>query len=372
MDERKRICMIVQQRDVKGGIAAVVEGYYDSALEERYNIRFVESYCDGPKIKKLLKAIGAYIRYFWVLCSFKPDLVHVHSSFGPSFYRMQPFLYMAKRRNIPVVDHCHGADFDEFYTNAPDRKKKRIKKVFSDFSKVIVLSKKWQDKMALIVPKEHTEVIENYCRPVSKEHLRGRLDERFSAKKILFLGEIGKRKGGFDFARIVKETLERMPDAKFVFCGEGNAEDTRTIKEEIESLNPGAMESGLVRFPGWVRDKDKEKVLDEASVFILPSYNEGLPMSILDAMAYGLPIISTNVGGIPELVNKGQNGFLSDPGDASDMAGHIADILSDQGMYYKMSEESLNTAKERFGFDAHIKKLADVYESVMYSHPSRV
>mgnify|MGYP002260587139 CR=1 FL=1 len=127
----KRVCMIVPNRMVKGGIAAVVNGYRGSQLEKDYEITYVESYKDGSKFDKLLKGICGYFHFAYVLMFHKPDVVHIHSSFGPSFYRKMPFIYMASWRKIPIVNHIHGADFDEFYVNAPEEKKAKIKKVYS-------------------------------------------------------------------------------------------------------------------------------------------------------------------------------------------------------------------------------------------------
>ena len=111
----KRICMVVPNRMVKGGIAAVVNGYRGSQLEKHYEITYVESYKDGNKFDKLLKGICGYFHFACVLLFHKPDLVHIHSSFGPSFYRKMPFIYMAFLRNVPIINHIHGADFDEFF-----------------------------------------------------------------------------------------------------------------------------------------------------------------------------------------------------------------------------------------------------------------
>ena len=100
----KRVCMVVPNRMVKGGIAAVVNGYRGSQLEKDYEITYVESYKDGSKFDKLLKGICGYFHFAYVLMFHKPDLVHIHSSFGPSFYRKMPFIYMASWRKIPIVN----------------------------------------------------------------------------------------------------------------------------------------------------------------------------------------------------------------------------------------------------------------------------
>lgn len=358
---RRRICMIVQQKDVRGGIAAVTSGYYGSALESTYDIRYVESYCNGSKFQKLIKAIKGIIEFRKVLREFKPELVHMHTSFGPSFYRMQPFLYLAKKQGIPVIDHLHGADFKTFYIDASNKKKKLIKKVYNDFSKIIVLSKEWEDTMSEVVPREKLTVIENYCMPQDIKTIECLIGDRFRDKQILFLGEIGKRKGGYDFAAIVKKTLAEVPDAVFMFCGSGAKADVDDIVYDVYSV--AGKEHAV--FPGWLRGEAKEKVLRESAVYMLPSYDEGLPMSILDAMSYGLPVVSTNVGGIPKVVRAGVNGFLSEPGDTDSISTGLAKLLSDKDMYIRAARKSYEIADKEYNFEVHLEKLKKTYDEFL-------
>ena len=360
-DKKRRVCMIVQQRDVKGGIAAVTNGYYNSRIEKDYEMRYVESYCDTSKVRMVLKALFAYWEFRKVLDEFKPELVHIHSSFGGSFYRMQPFIYIAGKRGIPVLDHCHGADFETFYVNASDKKKARIKEVFGRFTKVIVLSDEWRERLSTFLPREKMTVINNYCKPQPQNEVETACNGRFFGKQVLFLGELGQRKGGYDFAGIVENTVKKCPDVRFVFAGSGSKEDENRIKEMLEQK--GLSEKCL--FPGWVRDEAKDRLLRESAVFMLPSYQEGLPMAILDAMAYGLPVVSTYVGGIPQLINNGVNGYLAQPGDCEAIADGICCILDNADVYKKLSEESYKTAKDEFGFETHLDKLEAVYDEIL-------
>ena len=143
--------MIVQDKAVKGGIAAVISGYYGSRLEKDYKMIYVESYKDGGKLTKLVKGIQGYIKFIKVLLVDKPDLVHIHSSFGPSFYRKLPFIYMASWAKKPIINHIHGADFDEFYTNSSEKKKRQIKKVYRKCKILVALSEEWKQRLEKIV-----------------------------------------------------------------------------------------------------------------------------------------------------------------------------------------------------------------------------
>ena len=350
----KKVCMIVQDKAVKGGIAAVISGYYGSRLERDYKMIYVESYKDGGKFTKLLKGIQGYIKFIKVLLVDKPDLVHIHSSFGPSFYRKLPFIYMASWAKKPIINHIHGADFDEFYTNSSEKKKRQIKTVYGKCKILVALSEEWKQRLEKIVPKEKIIVIENYS-ILHEDALKERCS-RESNHEVLFLGELGRRKGCYDIPAVIEDVVKDIPDVKFILAGVGSTQDETAIKQLIK-------EKGIeqnVEFPGWVRGNQKDKLLREADVFYLPSYNEGMPMSILDAMGYGLPIVSTNVGGIPKIVHDGENGYCFEPGNVMEMGKAIENLLENKRIEASIS--SFEIVKRGYSLEQHIKKLEECYK----------
>ena len=355
----KRICMVVPNRMVKGGIAAVVNGYRGSQLEKDYEITYVESYRDGSKFDKLLKGICGYFHFAYVLMIHKPDVVHIHSSFGPSFYRKMPFIYMASWRKIPIVNHIHGADFDEFYVNAPEEKKAKIKKVYSKCNVLIALSEEWKQRLSQIVSEDRIEIIENYS-VLHEDALEERMQRKCN-NTVLFLGELGKRKGCYDIPAVIAQVKKSISSVKFILAGAGSEADEKAIKKLIDEKGV----SDNVEFPGWVRGDTKDKLLREADVFFLPSYNEGMPMSVLDAMGYGLPVVSTNVGGIPKIVHDGENGYCCDPGDVNRFAKRITKILLDGKERKSFGEASWKIVKERYSLEAHLNRIEQAYKQVL-------
>lgn len=351
-----KICMVVQNSMVKGGIAAVVNGYRDSQLEKDYNIIYVESYKDGGKLTKLLKGISGYFHFTKVLLIDKPDIVHIHSSFGPSFYRKIPFIYMASWAKKPIINHIHGADFDKFYVNTSEKKKQRIKKVYGKCAVLIALSTEWKERLSQIVPEGKIRIIENYS-ILHENALTERLN-RPCNNTVLFLGELGRRKGCYDIPSVVEKVLKEIPNVKFVLGGSGSPEDEVAIKKLCD--DKGIL--GNVVFPGWVRDEQKDKLLREADVFFLPSYNEGMPMSVLDAMGYGLPVVSTNVGGIPKIVHDGENGCCCEHGDVESMAVGIIKLLKERKKREYAAQKSMSIVKNGYSLETHLELIEEIYE----------
>lgn len=339
---------------VKGGIASVVNGYRSYDFGKEYEIIYVESYCDGSKGKKLFKALKGYLQFAKALKREKPDLVHIHSSFGPSFYRKMPFIYMAYRKKLLIVNHIHGAEFDTFYLNATEKKRDLIRKVYRRCDRLIALSEEWKERLQMIVPEEKITVLTNYC-TIPKD-----LPEK-RKNQILFLGEIGRRKGGFDIPSILAGSHLRENHIRFIFAGDGQAEDVARIKNEIEEKGLGEW----VEFPGWVRGQEKEQLLRESKVFLFPSYNEGMPMAVLEAMAYGLAIVTTEVGGIPKLITDGEDGYLCRPGDAESMSRCIRTLFADEKLTERMSAKARQKAISEYSRESHIRRLLQIYREVL-------
>ena len=350
----KKVCMVVQAPNVMGGIAAVVNGYRHSCLEKDFQITFVESYRNGGKVVKLLKAIKAYFVFFGIMLFHKPDLVHIHSSFGPSFYRKIPFILMSNWFRIPVINHIHGADFNEFYMKADRTKKNRIKKIYNKCAKLIALSDEWKTQLSQVVPADHIVVLENYSVLQDGETVHS------NRNIVLFMGAIEERKGCFDVPQIFKRVSSEVPDCTLVMAGDGDDRIVKAVKESFgDSLNRN------VFFPGWIRGDQRKQNLEESDLFLLPSYNEGMPMAILDAMGYGLPIISTNVGGISKLVHEGENGFLCKPGDIEEFAEKIIYYLNNKEARIEAGNVSKRIVRENYTLDKHLQQLERLYEEVM-------
>lgn len=345
-----KICMVVPDRLVKGGIASVVNGYREHDFSGKCEVSYIESYRNGSKWEKLAKALKGYLLFFREMILNKPDIVHIHSSFGPSFYRKMPFIYMACFRGVPVINHIHGAEFETFYLKASDRKKRRIRKVYGKCTMLIALSEEWKRNLESVVSPEKITVIENYCKIPD-------LSGTEKKKQILFLGEIGKRKGCYDIPEIYGRVLEKGERLPLIMAGDGELAEVKKLFEDRDLLES-------VSFPGWVRGADKDKCLKESGIFLFPSYYEGMPMAVLEAMAYGMAIVTTRVGGIPHLLEDGGSGYLCEPGDIEGLSKRLLELSKDGDKRRKMGERARQKAIADYSMESHIKKLMDLYDRV--------
>lgn len=307
----EKILFLGVSMKTKGGMTAVLVSY-DKYIE---NMRFVPTWKLGNKLVKGWYAMQALFRTSVMLALDKRiKIVHIHGAANASFDRCRMFIKLAKWFRKKVILHEHAADFVEYYDGAEN--KDVITETLRMCDALIVLSKSWKEYFSSIgMDQERIFVLNNIVSPpVTISN-----DQRNEDGKLhlMFMGEISKRKGGFDLLKAIAENREYFKDKLKLRMG-GNEVDG-DIKSYIR-------ENGLedfVKYEGWIAGQKKIDCLNWGDVYILPSYNEGLPIAILEAMAYSHPVISTPVGGIPEVVKDGVDGKLVQPGDIQGIADAI-------------------------------------------------
>jgi len=149
----------------------------------------------------------------------------------------------------------------------------------------------------------------------------------------VFLGKFGRRKGIFDLLGALAELKVYFPGIRLRCGGDG----------DIPGVVARAAELGLsddVEVLGWVSGAAKQRVLAEGTIYVLPSYAEGLPISVLEAMEAGMPVVATAVGGIPDAIEDGVEGFLVSPGDISSLVNRISLLLQNPDMRSSMGLEA--------------------------------
>lgn len=209
-----KILMIGVDRKACGGIASVVNAYYEAGLDMKVNLTYIATVGEGNRFKKLICAIKAFFLYVTYLP--QSQVIHVHMASRNSFRRKAVFIHLANLLCKPVIIHLHGAEFAIFYHQECNAKKQAcIRKVFNSVRAVIVLSVEWKEKMREICGNTDLIVLPN---AVSIPDFR-RTD--YSDKNVLFMGEVGKRKGVFDLLKVIPDIVKAYPSAMFEICGGG-------------------------------------------------------------------------------------------------------------------------------------------------------
>ena len=184
-------------------------------------------------------------------------------------------------------------------------------------------------------------------------------EKNIDTQKILFLGRIGRRKGVYDLIEVFKNVIKKFPNAHLYIGGDGEVEKLKKTIKDNNLMNN-------VSFIGWVLDEEKSKYLKECSFFCLPSYNEGMPMALIEGMAYKNISISTNVGGIPKLIEDGINGFCMEPGDKIRLQQILENLLDKKSKMKRkqISIKARETIEKKFNIQKNIEKLLKLYNEM--------
>ena len=118
---------------------------------------------------------------------------------------------------------------------------------------------------------------------------------------------------------------------------------------------------------GWIDGSQKKEFISKSMINCLPSYNEGLPMTILETMAAGIPNISTNIASIPEVIKDNDNGFLINPGDIDTLSERLLTLIENDNLRQKFSERSYELIRNTFSLDNNIFKLKHIYRDLKHS-----
>jgi glycosyltransferase involved in cell wall biosynthesis len=334
----------------RGGMRSVVEGYVRDGLIEKENFVLIHSYADGGFVYRQAIFVRALFQYLWTMLRNDVELVHCHVAMRGSFVRKSIFALLARAMNVPVVLHLHGSEMKKFYFGQNAFFRRRIIGQLQGAQAVVVLSESWRSFVREIAPAANVIVVRNYVRiPAGARQAR-------SDESVLFLGLIGERKGAYDLLNAFAEVRSTCPSMRLVLAGNGEIDKAQALAAEL-----GIAE--FVSFPGWIGDDTRAELLETASIFVLPSYNEGLPMSVLEAMAYGVPVITTPVGGIPELVTNGANGILVEPGDRAALARSIVALRSDPELRRRLASQAYSEVCERYSSEAVLPVLSQVYKA---------
>lgn len=302
----------------RGGMRAVVEGYRDDGLFERHRVRWIVTHDEGSALHRVSLALRAASRLLFLLLRGRVAMVHSHMAMRGSFWRKAALNRLARAFGVPVIAHLHGSEFKTFHASLPPILRRAVTREFESCARVLVLSNSWADFVRSIAPAARVMVMPNYVRvPTVAARPAAGLDVIG-----VFMGVVGARKGVYDLIPALSEALKRAPALCLRLGGNGELERARRMAAELGV-------AGRVECLGWVSGAAKLQALSSAHFYVLPSHNEGLPMSILEAMACGLPVVATRVGGIPELVRDGIDGLLVDAGDVPALAAALARMAED-------------------------------------------
>ena len=338
--------------DVRGGITTVEQHICDY-LAPYVSLRHVATMDESSKLGRALvfsRAVGDMRR---TLASIDPSIVHIHFASSGSALRKMILADMVTRAGRPLVLHAHGGYFDQFHRKLPAFLRRTVDGILQRANVLIALSPRWRDFYVneCEVSPSHVAVLPNPVRWTPDIPNRaGRTTVQF-----VFLGRMSQKKGAYDLVN----AFAAMPEAararaRLTLAGDGDLEALRKLAEPFGER---------VRVLSWIDSSERERLLAESDVFVLPSYNEGVPMALLEAMAAGLPAIVTPVGGIPDVLRHGVEGLMVEPARVADLSAAMARMVTHDGERNASGRRAHDRARS-FDVHAYARSLADIYQRI--------
>jgi glycosyltransferase involved in cell wall biosynthesis len=348
----RSVLMVGTDLEGMGGVRAVVRGYFDGGLFDRYHCVYVASHRAGSTWVKITTAVKAWFRVAFLLRRLESPLVHVQVASRGSFWRKFVVCWLARAAGRPYIFHLHGGGFGRFYDDESGWLARRlIRSTLQHASLVIALSEQWRERLLEICPLARVDVLHNAVAIPDIQGLR-RLDDRDST--LLFLGHLLRDKGVYDLVRAFARVAARFPRAKLVLGGTGDLEGVQQLAAQLEI-------SDRLSCPGWLGPDRKSAALASSLIFLLPSYHEGMPMALLEAMSWGLPVIATPVGGIPQVIDHEVSGLLVAAGDIEGLARQIERLLADTALRERLGASARARIETDFSLRDALERLTAIY-----------
>jgi glycosyltransferase involved in cell wall biosynthesis len=343
------LVMLGAAPETRGSIASVVDTYRAHGLFSRWPVAYLPTHGQGGLAANARRALNA-ARGLASALSRGRVAVHAHVSVR-GFWRDAAFIGAALAARSPVLVHLHGTGFERFYDQCDGLQRALVRRLFERAACVATPAESLRGWARSIARRAHVVCLANpvAIEPLAQDPCRGNL--------VLFLGHMAPDKGVFDLLDALAAVRGAVPDLRLVCAGDG---DRIAVAHYAERLGM----ADAVKFTGWVGSSGKRALFESAAVLAAPCYDAALPMSLLEAMAAAVPVVAAAVGGIPELVVDGVNGFLVAPGDSASLARALRRLLADRALATRVGAAARESVRLRHAAERALPRLEELYAAM--------
>lgn len=348
------VLMVGVDKKRLGGMWTVANNYINNQkFNEQVELDYVATSTNGSIVKRLIFMIKGIVKIRRLLKKKTYDVVHIHMAEKGSTYRKGYVAKICKNMGCKVIIQLHAGPFADWYDTLNNHKQNKVKRIFDYADKILVLGEYWKKELARIVPLKKIEVLYNGV------EIPGTNFYNSQNKTLVFMGVLKKEKGIYDLIDAIKIIDDKLPnDIKVLFCG----------NDPDKKINNIISEQGLdnrIKLLGWIDAKEKEKIYKSMKINILPSYFEALSMTVLEAMSYGVPVITTNISTMEEMLENSEQ--LVPVGEPQKLAQKILEFINDDFKLELISQQEYKKAKKVFSIENNINETLRIYEETVRS-----
>ncbi len=363
--KKPRILIYCGNRAGRGPIPTITRAFMEG-LSKSYD--FIPFYAErryGATAAANLNLINTYYLLkhlsLWILAviRYRPDIVHYPVT---SYWNMEKsliFLTVSKILGCRTIGHLHGGAFPDFWQSISHLRKRTALILFKRVDDMVVLSEYWRAFVEEHVRPKHVSIVHNV---IDKNFEQTLLPSPADADgNILFVGNLGRNKGVYDIIEAMRR-IRKSTRTKLELVGpEERKNDLEKINALVEKYDLG----DCVEIRGPLYGTDKIEAFKRACLFILPSYAENFPLVILEAACAGLPIVTTEVGAIPEFFEDERSVLFVEPGSVEQIADAIVGLLSHRRMRKELGNQAREVFRDKLARERIIKSLDDCYGNVL-------
>jgi glycosyltransferase involved in cell wall biosynthesis len=317
-------------------MATVIAGLLASSLARRYRLEALPTYRSSAPLVRAATFSRALVRLVAWCLSRGPRLVHVHATVRGSMYRKAVCVATAKALRRPVLLHVHAgaAEIEVFRRRLGPLRAALLRGCLARADRIVTVSRAGRTALERSFGLSGVGVVPNAAPPTASRSPKARPGAEV---EILYLGGFANPvKGGDVLVRALGTVLEAVPTIRVTLAGPGEP--------------PAAAQALLIRHPsvqwlGWLDELGRAQAFGSSDVFVLPSTSEGLPMAVLEAMAEGLAIVATEMGGVPDILSDEVDALLVPPADAEALARTMLRLAGDAALRERLATRALARAR---------------------------
>lgn len=339
----------------------LINGSFDTKYINLLISRSVDE-SGSTSVSKLFRFIRSWFKLLFELIKEKPNLCYFAlTATGNAFYKDATLVFLLKLFRVKTVFHLHNKGVKK---NESSKINNFLYRYVFNNNSVILLSSYLYDDIKTFVPKSRVHICHNGVEDVVKMDI-GNQDEDFRPIKILFLSNLIESKGVFVLIEACGILQEKGYEFSCVFVGGEGDINTHQFNKEIERVGVNR----CVKYLGKKYGDDKNEIYLDADIFVLPTFydNECFPLVLLEAMQYGLPVVSTYEGGIRDIVEDGVTGILVSQNNAFELAEKLEILIKNESLRIDMGKAGRRKYEKEFTLQTFETKLQEILQHLLFN-----
>jgi glycosyltransferase involved in cell wall biosynthesis len=345
------------------GVSTHLNQVFSSALSEQFNLLHFQVGSEGrdeSAIGKLWRFVWSPVQFFLRLVKHKPQIVHINTSMHfKSFWRDMVYFLIAYTMRAKIVYQVHGGQLPHDFLRHSKVLSRLLESVLLCADVVILLAQEELRSYREFAPTARLELVANAVEIGADASWKENAATQIRPLRLIYMGRLDACKGIFELVEGFEIAMRQINDVVLTIAGSGP--DENRLRARVDQLGLAAH----VHFIGVVTGEEKKRAWEEADLFIFPTYAEGLPYALLEAMAARTPPLVSAVGAITDVIEDGEHGFFIALKNPRALAEKIVRLNGERDLICRMGEACRQRIVSHYSIERMAQDFSRVYHSVL-------